>query len=370
MSELNRNQIDIGFASNIIHRSFRILFEQLSSKDAKPPTVRPIFLHSSPGIGKSAIVKQLVKRLSKELSIEVEMRDFRLASCEASDLCGIPYVSHAGKETEDMRFSTPDWFPRDPKSFGILFLDELSNAPISVQHAAYRLVNDRELHDGVRLPDGWLIVAAGNLKTDKTGVKGIAPALANRFGTHLYIQPSVQAFSDYGNSNGMHSHVLGFLNFKQDALYRAPKDGSEDAYPTPRSWEAVSEYLKGSYGEDELDIILAGCVGKGVATDFIAFRENYGKLPNMEDIMLGKKTYTVKKEDRGLSFALVSSLVSCVIQNFSNKSKLSNLEKLLTQLDDDFLTYFFRSLQITEVEIHVIMEVMEGLLKRVSKRVN
>ena len=83
-----------------------------------------VFLHSSPGIGKSSIVKQI------GVECNLPIIDLRLGSIEPTDLCGIPFV----RDGEQV-WSTPSWFPQDPDSKGILFLDELSNANVNVQQA-------------------------------------------------------------------------------------------------------------------------------------------------------------------------------------------------------------------------------------------
>lgn len=361
----NHQMIDIGFAKNIIRKNFMALWEQ--TKAGQKPNVRPLFLHASPGVGKSAIIAQIVQELSKQLGVNIGFRDFRLASCEASDVNGIPYVSQSGKEQEQMKFSIPDWFPMDKKSFGILFFDELSNAAISVQHASYRIIWDKSLHDGVDLPPGWLIVAAGNLKTDKTGVKGIAPALANRFGSHLYIKESVDAFTKYALERELDPRLIGFLNFKQDALFRAPVGGDDEAFPSPRSWEAADSYMKADYSRDELDILLAGCVGKAAAAEYVGYCEYFGKLPDFTAIMSGKlKGYKVPKDDQGLSFALATSLIICTVGNSDDLEKLKRLHAVLEQMDDEFLIYYFKSIKSQQVNLINIMAATKPSLERIN----
>lgn len=362
----NHQLIDIDFAKTIIRKNFKNLFEQ--TKKGQKPSVRPIFMHASPGVGKSAILAQLVEELSAELGTPLGFHDFRLASCEASDVNGIPYVSQRGEETETMRFSIPDWFPTDKKSMGILFFDELSNAAISVQHAAYRIIYDRSLHDDVVLPPGWMIVAAGNLKSDKTGVKGIAPALANRFGTHLYIQASVDAFTKYAIQKNFDPRIIGFLNFKQDALYRAPVGGNDEAFPSPRSWESANSYMIPGFSDDEMHILLSGCVGKGTAAEFIGYNAYFGKLPDFNAIMNGKLTdYKVPQNDQGLSFALATSLIICTLQNSEDSKKVGRLHSVLTQMDDEFLIYFFKSIKSQQVNLINIMVETKKSLDKVSQ---
>lgn len=332
----------------------------------------PIYLHSSPGLGKSSIIKQIAEEM------KIGFVDKRLAQMEQSDVAGIPYVSHAGDSTEKMKMSVPTWFPSVEKiadgecpEYGILFLDELSNAPISVQHSAYSIILDREVH-GVKMGEGWQIIAAGNKKDDKTGAKGVAPALANRFGTHIFIRPDFGDFYGYALGAGIHKEVLGFLQFKQDALYSFDPSKNDVSFATPRSWEQASELLDMGFDKTQLAIALTGCVGKGLANDFLGFRQHYSKLPNFNDIMDGKMDYKVPKDDMGLIFAISSTVITAMIENSDNKKRVQNLSKVMVQLGDDFLTLIYKSLQRASEHIdvsNVILNTKEAFT-RVTKHLN
>ncbi|MEG7603081.1 hypothetical protein U2102_14740, partial [Listeria monocytogenes] len=54
----------------------------------------------------------------------------------------------------------------DPNAIYILFLDEITAAPTSLQAAAYQLTLDRRVGDHI-LPDNTIIIAAGNRASDK-----------------------------------------------------------------------------------------------------------------------------------------------------------------------------------------------------------
>lgn len=308
------------------------------------------FLHSSPGIGKSAIIKQIAEALGLPLI------DIRLASIEATDLCGIPYVRNG-----EQVFSTPEWFPTDPNSKGILFLDELSNANINVQQAAYRLVLDREINNNKTLPAGWFTIAAGNLQTDRTGVKGIVPALANRFSIHLNIEPNLQDFMTYGIDHGIDTRILGFLDFKPDYLHKFTS-GTDQAFPTPRSWEFASNLLKCSFSDGEVLTALSGCIGEGPASEFQAFCKYYENLPNFTKLMDGGVEYTLPKGDLGLMSALTSSLISLFKENHSSEKKMTNLSKVMRQLPDESLILIYKLISGTDDGV-MIMNVTEYTLE-------
>jgi MoxR-like ATPase len=58
----------------------------------------------------------------------------------------------------------PKFLPISGK--GILFLDELTAAPQMTQAGCYQLVLDRKLGE-YHLPDGWVVVAAGNPASER-----------------------------------------------------------------------------------------------------------------------------------------------------------------------------------------------------------
>ena len=357
-------QATISAAKNIVKKCINFNLEKLKANQEVDHA--PVYLHSSPGIGKSSIVLQTAKELG------IGFIDVRLAQMEQSDVAGIPFVATSA---EVMKISVPEWFPSKEKiekgekpQYGILFFDELSNAPLGVQHAAYGIILDRMVH-GVELGDGWQIVAAGNLKTDKTGAKGVAPALANRFGTHLEIKATLEDFSNYAVSKGFNHQIIGYLNFQPANLYSfdPAKTGSDVAFATPRSWEMVSRHLERGYTQDEIVPILVGCVGERVSTDFMAFQKYYMKLPNFVDIMDGKEEYKVPQNDMGLMFAVSSSLIACLMTNADNKKRVENLKKVMVQMPDDFLVLIYKSMKPNEsVSAKIFVQTMD-IFKKIVK---
>ena len=96
---------------------------------------QPAFLWGGPGIGKSAVIRQLAAALSMPL------RDVRALLLDPVDLRGLPFLGNDGRS----KWATPEFLPQDGS--GILFLDELNVAPAMVQASCYQLVLDRKLGD-------------------------------------------------------------------------------------------------------------------------------------------------------------------------------------------------------------------------------
>jgi hypothetical protein len=241
-------------------------------------TRRPTFLWGPPGIGKSDVVKQIGETAGREVI------DVRLALWEPTDIKGIPYYN---ADQGKMVWAPPSELPTDPESTAIIFLDELNSAPPAVQAAAYQLILNRAVGT-YKLPKGVDLVAAGNREGDR-GVTYRMPApLANRF-VHLEMKVDFDDFQDWATLNKVHPDVVGYVGFAKQDLYDFDPKSPSKSFATPRSWVFVSELLQDDdCDNDTLSTLIAGAVGDGLATKFMAHRKIAGRLPKAEDILSGK----------------------------------------------------------------------------------
>lgn len=283
---------------------------------------RPIFLWGPPGIGKSEIVAQIGQMLHREVI------DIRLSLWESTDMKGIPYYN---SDLKKMCWAPPEELPSDPNSTAILLLDELNSAPPSVQSAAYQLILNRRVGTYV-LPKGVSIIAAGNRDSDK-GVTYRMPApLANRM-THLELRTDFDDWLKWSNQNDIHPHVVGYISFSKKDLYDFDPKGSSRAFPTPRTWSFVSDYLKDDDGvEKGLTDIIAGTIGEGLAIKFMAHRKVSSQLPQPEDILQGKVKKTSIKEISAMHSLTVSM---CYELQLADQKKTKNWDEMA----DNFLEF-------------------------------
>ena len=220
----------------------------------------PVMIWGPPGIGKSEIVAQTAR------DHDLPLIDLRLSQLEPSDLRGIPY--RVGTTVE---WAPPATLPQEERHGprGILFLDELTAALPTVAAAAYQLVLDRRLGD-YRLPEGWLIIAAGNRVGDR-GVAYAMPApLANRF-QHVWLRADVEQWLRWAERVGIDPRIRQFLRSHPQWLTDFDPMAEPMAFATPRSWVFADRVLKKSGGVaiDQLFLQLAGCVGPKAAEAFV-----------------------------------------------------------------------------------------------------
>lgn len=265
-----------------------------------------VMLWGPPGVGKSQAIRQLAQRITEETGKKTHVTDVRLLLFNPIDLRGIPT---ANEDKTLAIWLKPQIFQMDPGDsvVNILFLDEISAAPQSVQAAAYQITLDRTVGEH-KLPDNCIVIAAGNRTTDKSVAYKMPKALANRL-LHIEVEHSFGAWKQWAIHSGIHPKVLGFLTFRQNYLMRFDSGSEELAFATPRSWEMVSNLL--THVSDDVDQILpmiSGVVGTGVAVEFRTWTQVYDDLPDLEDIFNGRKPKLPRGTDA--MYALTSAMTA------------------------------------------------------------
>lgn len=256
---------------------------------------RAVFVWGPPGVGKSDVIASVAKEL------DMGLIDLRVILLDPVDLRGLPTVDQTTKMTS---WAVPDFLPtveRDGER-GILFMDELTSAPPSVQAACYQLVLDRKLGD-YELPPGWNIVAAGNRQEDGAVVTRMSTALGSRF-IHIDFDVDPEEWFKWANENQVKTEVTSFIRFKTTMLHDFDKN--QRTFPCPRTWKFVSDIIDNLDEDIQLDMI-TGTVGEGPAAEFEAFIRMYRDLPDPDVILKNPKKAKIPEEPSTL-YALCGSI--------------------------------------------------------------
>ena len=165
-------------------------------KSSLPLKIFPsVMLWGAPGVGKSQGIRQIATKIAEKTGKKVEITDVRLLLFNPVDLRGIP-TTNADKTLAV--WLKPKIFQMDESDdvINILFLDEISAAPQSVQAAAYQITLDRMVGEH-KLPDNCIVIAAGNRVTDRSVAYTMPKALANRL-CHMDIDCDHNSWHEWG----------------------------------------------------------------------------------------------------------------------------------------------------------------------------
>lgn len=299
----------------------------------------PVFIHGSPGIGKSYIVNDIASKN------DLELIDVRLSQLDAVDLRGIPTISN-----EQTKWMPPVFLPDDENSNGILFLDELNSAPLSVQAAIYQLVLDRKIGE-YTLPLGWRIVCAGNKIDDKGIVFKLPSPLINRM-VHIVLEAKYDDFKVWAIKNEIHPFVIGFLGFRPDLLSSEVPSSTETnpAFCTPRAWNMLSNILKKNEDLNGIHPIVYGTVGYAAGIEFISFVKVYKTLPDIDSILEGNNEM-VPEEPSALY-----ALCAAIIEKYSDSSQAKNLFAYVKHLPVEFNVMLIKDLIVKDEDIAELEE--------------
>lgn len=253
---------------------------------------RSPFIWGSPGVGKSDVVKQVAEELG------IDLIDLRVTLLDPVDLRGLCIVKNGITE-----WCTPSFLPTKGK--GILFLDELNAATPSMQAASYQLLWNRKIGE-YTLPAGWIVAAAGNRETDRAVTYRMGTALASRF-VHLDFDVNNEDWLEWGMEHRIHPAVLAYIKYNPQYLHDFDPKRDEKAFPTPRTWEFVSDILHATPDREVEMGLIEGTIGKATAASFYGFLKVCRDLPDADYVLANPKTAPVPT-DPAVLFALCNAL--------------------------------------------------------------
>lgn len=287
---------------NILSKAYLSLIETNTPFERFPS----VMLWGPPGVGKSQGVREIADVIRSKTDKKVVITDVRLLLFNPVDLRGIPTAN------EDKTLAVwlkPKIFQMDEGSdtVNILFLDEISAAPPSVQSAAYQITLDRTVGEH-KLPENCIVIAAGNRVTDKSVAYNMPKALANRL-CHFEIKGDADSWHDWAVKSGVHKYVAGYLEYNPVALMQFEPSEVSLAFPTPRSWEMVSNILNTVSDDIEFAYpMVIGCIGHDAAARFRTWVELYKSMPSVENIFNKSEIELPKAPE--LYIALRSAMVA------------------------------------------------------------
>lgn len=323
--------MNIEQAKEHIKNSIRIYLKKDEFGEYRVPLVRqrPLFLLGEPGIGKTAVMEQVAQELG------VALVSYSMTHHTRQSAIGLPFIVHKnydGQEYDVSEYtmseiiaSIYDTMTESGVKEGILFLDEINCvsetlAPSMLQFLQYKVFGRH------RIPDGWVVVTAGNPPEYNKSVREFDIVTMDRLKV-LEIEADYPTWRKYAIQNGLHNAIITYLDIRKDDFYLVETTVKGKSYVTARGWEDLSETIQLCEEEQiKVDETLIGQIlhNERIVKEFAAYYDLYNKYKqdyHVDDILAGRVTDDIRERGRKASFDERLSLLGLMIDKMQGQTK-------------------------------------------------
>ena len=282
---------------------------------------RPVLLLGAPGIGKTQIMEQIARECG------IALVSYTITHHTRQSAIGLPFVSKqefGGREYTVTEYTMSEIvaavyekMEKTGLSEGILFIDEINCvsetlAPAMLQFLQCKTFGSHEI------PQGWIIVAAGNPPEYNKSVREFDVVTMDRV-KKIEVEPDFAVWKEYALRRQLHPAVIAYLNARTANFYKMETTVDGRKFATPRGWEDLSQMLTvyeqlgltmdreviGQYVQHEM-----------IARDFANYLELYKKYQmdyQLDAVLAGNIDPLLLKKAAHASFDERLSIVSLLL---------------------------------------------------------
>ncbi|MCD7954517.1 MAG: MoxR family ATPase [Lachnospiraceae bacterium] len=207
---------------------------------------RPLLLIGPPGIGKTAIMEQAAREC------RVGFVSYTMTHHTRQSALGLPYIerrSFNGEEYAVTEYTMSEiiasvyrCMEETGVSNGLLFLDEINCVSETLAPAMLQFLQNKTFGSH-RLPDGWVLAAAGNPPEYNKSVHEFDIATLDRL-KYIPVEADYEAWRSYALGEAIHGAILVYLDTHPGQFYILKQTYASRAFATARGWEDLSCILK------------------------------------------------------------------------------------------------------------------------------
>jgi hypothetical protein len=282
---------------------------------------RPIFLMGPPGIGKTAIMEQIAQEL------KVGLVSYSMTHHTRQSALGLPFIEHkiyGGKEfavseytMSEIIASVYDTMEETGLKEGILFLDEINCvsetlAPAMLQFLQYKIFGRH------RVPEGWIVVTAGNPPEYNNSVREFDIVTWDRL-KRIDVEPDYDVWKEYAHQKGVHPAILTYLDIKKDDFYKIETTVDGKTFVTARGWSDLSDMIRlYEQNSDKVDekLVRQYLQNPKIAKGFAIYYDLFNKYRadyQVDRILDGNADETVKSRAKAAKFDERLSLLGLLL---------------------------------------------------------
>ena len=282
---------------------------------------RPIFMIGAPGIGKTAIMEQIASELG------IGLLSYSMTHHTRQSAIGLPFITHksyGGQEYDITEYtmseiiaSIYEVMENGGVTEGILFLDEINCVsetltPLMLQFLQYKVFGKH------RVPEGWIIVTAGNPPEYNESVREFDAVTLDRV-KRIPVEPDLETWKEYAYQVGIHPAITTFLDIKRAYFYMVETTVEGQSIVTPRGWEDLSKMLQLYELKNirvDKDLIIQYLQNEKVSEEFDVYYELFRKYKSdyqINEILAGKASKDIIARAKSAQFDERYSLVGMLL---------------------------------------------------------
>jgi hypothetical protein len=293
-----------------------------------------ILIKGKPGIGKSDLVAQACDIAKARLIISHPVVS------DPTDYKGLPFPDKDGNHAKFLPFGELQELI-EAKEPTVFFLDDLGQAPVSVQAAVMQLLLARRVN-GHKVSDHVTFVAATNRREDKAGVQGLLEPVKSRFASIVELNVQHDDWVKWAIEHNMPTTLIAYVRHDPKVLDEAEPTKDIINSPSPRTIAAVGRMQNAGLPEKLYSEAFKGAAGQAFATKYMAFLKVYGKLPTIDEIKMNPDQASIPQA-ADAKWALAGMMAAHM-----NENNISSLCKYIKRLPGELGVATFKDVVVRD----------------------
>ena len=207
---------------------------------------RPVLLIGPPGIGKTQIMEQVARECG------IGLVSYTITHHTRQSAIGLPFISektYSGKNVHVTEYTMSEIVAAiynkiedTGLSEGLLFIDEINCVSETLAPTMLQFLQCKTFGSH-KVPEGWIIVAAGNPPEYNKSVREFDVVTLDRV-KKIDIGEDFGVWKEYAYRRGIHGAILSYLEIRREHFYRVETTADGLQFVTARGWEDLSELMQ------------------------------------------------------------------------------------------------------------------------------
>jgi len=190
----------------------------------------------------------------------------------------------------------------------VFFLDDLGQAPASVQAACMQLILARRIN-GHTVSKFVTFLAATNRREDRAAVNGLLEPVKSRFASIIELTVDTNDWVVWALQNGMPTELISFIRFRPELLDKFVPTKDIINTPSPRTVAAIGKLQNAGLPSALQFDVFSGAAGEAFAVEYSSFLKYFNDLPTVDQIILNPNGTPVPSEPSTL-YAITGAITN------------------------------------------------------------